>query len=646
MALKNGSTLKKVSLTSLVITLGIVFGDLGTSPLYVFNAILTSVNDSSESLLYGVLSCVFWTITLQTTIKYVIITPSANNKGEGGIFALFALTKKKTPIAAIITMVGGATLLADGVITPAITVTSAVEGLHFLNLNIPVIPIVLGIFVILFFVQQFGTNFLGGTFGPIMAIWFSMLGIMGVSYLISYPDVLRAINPAYAVKFLSAYPKGFILLGAIFLCTTGAEALYTDMGHVGIKNIRISWAFVKTALLLNYFGQAAWIMQHQPIEIGRNPFYAMMPGWFLIPGILISTCAAIIASQALITGSNTLISEAVSLNFWPKIRVLHPTHIKGQVYIPLVNWYLFLACCFSVLFFKKSTNLEAAYGLSITIAMIMDTLLLSNFMFTRKMNYLLGSMILTVFIVIEGSFLVANLYKFKNGGWYSLLLGTVFFLIMYGWYFGRKIKNKYISFVNLNNYLDLFIDLKKDSSVPKIATNLVYIIKANKQDQVESKIIYSIFNKQPKRADTYWFLHINIINQPDTFKYTVNHIIPGTLIKIDFNLGFKIEPRINLYFKEILEDMEKTGEVTLLSSFDSLKKRGMHGDFLFVNLDRIMTRDHKLSPWETFTMNLHELTRVISINDIRALGLDSTSIIEEKVPITIERPVDRRIERG
>jgi KUP system potassium uptake protein len=646
MALKNGSALNKVTIASLVVTMGIVFGDLGTSPLYVFNAILTSVHDSSETLLYGVLSCVFWTLTLQATIKYVIIIPRANNKGEGGIFALFALTKKKTALAAIITMVGGATLLADGVITPAITVTSAVEGLHFLNVNIPVIPIVLGIFVIIFFVQQFGTKFLGGTFGPVMAIWFTMLGIMGISNLIYYPEVLRAINPMYAIDFLSTYPKGFILLGAIFLCTTGAEALYTDMGHCGIKNIRISWAFVKTALLLNYFGQAAWIIQHQPITYGRNPFFAMMPEWFLIPGIFISTCAAVIASQALISGSNTLISEAVSLNFWPKIRVLHPTNIKGQVYIPLVNWYLFIACCFSVLFFKKSTNLEAAYGLSITLAMIMDTLLLTNYIFTRRKDYLFGALILTVFIVIEGTFLIANLYKFKNGGWYSLLLGMVFFLIMYGWYFGRKIKNKFISFVNVNDYLELFRDLKNDNTVPKIATNLVYIIKANKHDQVESKIIYSIFNKQPKRADIYWFLHINIVDQPDTFTYTVNHIIPGTLIKIDFNLGFKIEPRINLYFREILEDMEKTGEVNLVSSYDSLKKRGMHGDFLFVNLDRIMTRDHKLSPWETFVMNLHEFTRLISINDIRALGLDSTSIVEEKVPISIERPIDRRIERG
>lgn len=645
MASNRRSALNKVTVAGLIVTLGIVFGDLGTSPLYVFSEILTNVHDSSKELLYGVLSCVFWTLTLQTTIKYVIITPHANNKGEGGVFALFALTKKKTAVAAVITMIGGSALLADGVITPAITVTSAVEGLKFLNENIPVIPIVLVIFTVLFFIQQFGTNFLGGTFGPVMLIWFSMLGILGISHLVHYPGVLSAINPSYAIEFLSNYPKGFILLGAVFLCTTGAEALYTDMGHVGIKNIRISWTFVKISLLLNYFGQAAWLMRHQPVEFGRNPFFAIMPGWFLIPGIIISTCAAIIASQALISGSNTLISEAVSLNFWPKIRVLHPTNIKGQVYIPLVNWYLFIACCFSVIYFRKSTNLAAAYGLSITLAMIMDTLLLSNYLVHKKVNYLFALLIFSVFITIEGTFLVANLHKFRYGGWYSLLLATIFMMVMYGWYFGRKIKNKYITFVNLYDYLELFRDLKKDNSVPKIATNLVYIMRANKIDQVESKIIYSIFNKQPKRADTYWFLHVNIVDQPDTFTYNVTHIIPGTLIKIDFNLGFKIEPRINLYFKEVLEDMVKSGETKLISSYDSLKKRNFHGDFLFVNLDRIMTRDYKLTPWETFVMSLHEFTRMISINDVRAFGLDSTNIIEEKIPISIERPVDRRIER-
>ena len=639
------SQINKVTLAGLIVTLGIIYGDIGTSPLYVIKAILSGANDNSPLLLFGSLSLIIWTLTLQTTIKYIIITLRANNKGEGGIFSLFALTKKKTKWAAVFTMIGAATLLADGIITPSITVTSAIEGLHLFSNSIPVIPIVLLILTLLFFMQQFGSNFVGRYFGPIMVVWFSMLGILGVNQISHYPEILKAVNPAYAIEFLATYPKGFILLGAVFLCTTGAEALYSDLGHCGIKNVRVTWIFVKTALLLNYFGQVAWVLNSNEPVLSQNPFYAIMPGWFLIPGIIISTLAAIIASQALISGSYTLISEGVSLNFWPKIRVLHPTNIKGQVYIPFINWFLWIACCFSVMFFKKSANMEAAYGLSITLTMIMTTLLLTNYMLQKHINKILVALIFVVFLTIEGSFLFANLHKFMSGGYFTILFGSLFFLIMYGWYFGRKIKNKYISFVKLKDYYHLFIDLKKDKSVAKICSNLVYIVKANNSDEVESKIMYSIFNKQPKRADTYWLLHVNIVDQPDTFTYQVHHMIPDTLIKIDFNLGFKMERRINLYFREVLEDLEKSGEAKLISSFDSLKKRGFHGDFLFINIERIMTRDYKLSPWETFVMNLHYIARTLSITDVKTLGLDSTSIIEEKVPIAIERSIDRRIER-
>ena len=639
------STISKVTLAGLIVTLGIIYGDIGTSPLYVIRAILSEANDNSPLLLYGSLSCIIWTLTLQTTLKYIIITIRANNKGEGGIFSLFALTKKKNAWIAALTMIGAATLLADGIITPAITVTSAIEGLQLFNSSIPVVPVVLVILAGIFFFQQFGTNFIGKYFGPMMVIWFSMLAILGIVQISNYPEILRAVNPVYAFEFLATYPRGFILLGAVFLCTTGAEALYSDLGHCGIKNIRITWIFVKSALLLNYFGQVAWIIHHNPTDRDINTFYALMPGWFLIPGILISTSAAIIASQALISGSYTLISEGVSLNFWPKISVLHPTDIKGQVYIPFVNWFLWFACSFSVVFFKESANMEAAYGLSITLTMIMTTLLLTNYLLQRHFNKVLVYLMLIVYITIEGTFLYANLHKFVNGGYYTIVIGLGFFLIMYGWYFGRKIKNKYISFVSLPDYFPLFIELKKDKSVPRICTNLVYIMKANKVDQVESKIMYSIFNKQPKRADTYWLLHVNIVDQPDTFTYSIHYLIPDTLIKIDFNLGFKMEPRLNLYFREVLEDLEKSGEAKLISSFDSLKKRGFHGDFLFINIERIMTRDYKLSHWETFVMNLHYFARYLSINDVKALGLDSSSIIEEKVPIAIERSIDRRIER-
>jgi KUP system potassium uptake protein len=643
---KHHLDINKLSLAGLVITLGVVYGDLGTSPLYTMRAIiLGGRNNINELLIYGSLSCIFWTLTLQTTIKYILITLRADNNGEGGIFALFALMKKKSAWAAILTMIGGAALLADGVITPSITVTSAVEGLKLFSPDIPVVLIVLLIFAALFFIQQFGTNFVGGSFGPVMVVWFSMLGILGFSQLILHPDILRAVNPSFAFRFLNEYPGGFILLGAVFLCTTGAEALYSDLGHCGRTNIRVSWIFVKITLLLNYFGQGAWLMLNDSSGADLNPFFNIMPKWFLLPGIIISTFAAIIASQALISGSYTLISEAVSLNFWPKIKILHPTFIRGQVYLPFVNWFLWITCSLVVFFFQESANMEAAYGLAITITMIMTTLLLSYYSYISGWNHRLVLLMLIVYLSIEGSFLIANLHKFRYGGWFTLLLATLYFLVMFGWYFGRKIKNRYITYANLDNYHQLFKDLSADNSVPRIATNLVYIIRANRPDQVESKVIYSIFQKQPKRADTYWLLHIDRVNDPNRFEYKVNQIIPGILIRVDFHIGFKVEPKINLYFKEVLDDLEKSGEINLASSYDSLRKHDFSGDFKYIIIDRIMPRDYKLSSWENFILTLNNIARRLSINDIKALQLDSTNTIVEQVPITIDQEIDLRIRR-
>jgi KUP system potassium uptake protein len=637
--------IKKLSFAGMLVTLGIVFGDIGTSPLYTIKAIIGSAKTFNELLVFGSLSCVFWTLTLQTTIKYVIITLRADNNGEGGIFALFALIRRKSTWAALLTMIGGSALLADGVITPAITVTSSVEGLKLIDPGISVVPIVLLIFAGLFFMQQFGTNVVGSSFGPIMIIWFLMLGILGFSQLVHYPAILHALNPVYAVRFLAKFPGAFILLGAIFLCTTGAEALYSDLGHCGKTNIRVSWIFVKITLILNYFGQGAWIMMHYTPGSGITPFFEIMPKWFLLPGIIISTAASIIASQALISGSFTLISEAVSLNFWPQIKINNPTYIRGQVYIPFVNWSLWIMCSLVVLFFRQSSNMEAAYGLAITITMIMTTLLLSYFLYQSGVDRRLAMLVMILFLSIEGSFLIANLHKFRYGGWFTLLLAAVYFLVMYGWYFGRKIKNRHISFINLGNYIELFKDIRNDRSVPKIASNLVYIIKANRQDQVESKVIYSIFEKQPKRADTYWLLHVDRVDEPNRFDYKVNHIIPGVLIRVDFHIGFKVDPKINLYFREVIEDMVKSGEVKLESSFTSMKKHGYPADFKFVLLDRIMLHDFKLSKTDNIILAIRNIARHLSIPEERALHLDPTSTIVEKVPIIINQPVARRIER-
>jgi len=636
---------KNISGAKIILTLGIVFGALGTSPLYVMKAILSGASEFSDLLILGSVSCIFWTLTLQTTIKYVLITLKVNNKGEGGIFALFALMKRKSSWAAILTMIGASALLADGVITPAITVTSSVEGLKLFFPGISVVSIVLLIFALLFFIQKFGTHFTGKAFGPLMALWFAMIGVTGFLQIYKYPEIIKALNPEYVYLFLTEYPSGFVLLGAVFLATTGAEALYSDLGRVGFKNIRISWIFVKVVLLLSYFGQGAWLMMKGTMPAGTNPFFSIMPEWFLLFGIVVSMAAAIIASQAFISSSYTLVSEAVSLNFWPKLRISYPYILHGQVYVPTVNWFLWIACSIVVLFFGNSSNMEAAYGLATSITMIMTTLLLSFYLFQKGVHHRFVLLMLIVFLTIEGTFLAANLIKVKNGGWFTLLMAFMFFTITYGWYFGRKLKNRYVTFKYLDKYIDLFRDLSKDESVPKTATNLVYIIKANRIEQVESKVIYSIFQKQPKRADTYWFLHVDRSDEPDRFDYRVTHIIPGILIRIDFNIGFKVEPKINLYFKEVLEDLVASGEIKLTSSFESLRKHALPADFKYVLIDRVMSRDYELSGPENFTLVLHGLSRLLCISDIKALQLDSSNTIEEQVPITIDQPLSTRISR-
>lgn len=631
---KGNFDINKLSIAGVVVTLGIVFGDLGTSPLYVMKAIVSGGTRFNELLIYGSMSCIFWTLTLQTTIKYVFITLRANNKGEGGIYALFALLKKKSSWAAVLTMIGASALLADGVITPAITVTSSIEGLQLYNPDIPVITIVLAIFAMLFFMQQFGTNVIGSFFGPMMVIWFLMLAIMGSSHIISHMEILRALNPYYAVHFLSEYPGGFILLGAVFLATTGAEALYSDLGHCGVKNIRISWMFVKISLLLNYLGQCVWILESGSLPEGVNPFYGIMPGWFLMPGIIISTAAAIIASQALITGSFTLISEAVHLNFWPRFRIINPTMLKGQVYVPSVNWFLWLACSGVVLLFRNSSHMEAAYGLSITLTMIMTTILLSYFLYQKKVVINLLFILLSVYLSIEGSFLVANLHKFRNGGWVTIMLAGFFLVIMYGWYFGRKLKNRFLTFSFLDKFYQLFADLSGDTSVPMIATNLVYLIKADSHDQIETKLIQSIFYKHPKRAKTYWLLHIDRQDEPERFEYEVTQIIPGTLVRVDFYLGFKIETQINLYFREVLEDLSSSGKINFQSGYESLRKHSFPADFQFVMIDRVISMENDLTEYQKIVLLLHNFAGFFSISDISALNLDASNTIREEVPVT------------
>ncbi|HRH64854.1 MAG TPA: KUP/HAK/KT family potassium transporter [Bacteroidia bacterium] len=626
----------RISAAGLLITLGIIYGDIGTSPLYVMKAIVGK-NPISATVVLGGISCIFWTMTLQTTIKYVILTLRADNKGEGGIFSLYTLVRRiKLKWLIIPTIIGGSALLADGIITPSISVSSAVEGLRYFTESIDTVPIVIAILTLLFTIQQFGTGFVGRFFGPIMLLWFLMLGVLGVFAIAHHPGIVKAVNPYYAYWLLSQYPGGFWLLGAVFLCTTGAEGLYSDLGHCGKRNIRVSWGFVKLTLLLNYFGQGAWLIANEGLSLeGKNPFYSIMPDQFRWIGLIVATMAAVVASQALISASFTLINEAMRLNFWPKVRTKFPSDLKGQIYIPSINWILYVCCVAVVLFFRDSTHMEAAYGLTINIDMLMTSTLLIFFMYLKKYKPVVILLFILTYFTIEMSFLAANLGKFIHGGYVSFLISAVMILIMLSWYQARKIRNRFVEFVKLKDYMHLLRDLSHDFSIPKYATHLVYLTSANNRDEIEAKTIYSILQKQPKRADIFWFVHVDVLDEPYTMEYRVSELIKGNIIRVDFRLGFRVEPRINLMFRKVVEDLVKNFEVDITSRYESLGRKNLIGDFRFVVMEKFLSYENDLPFDEKLIMDVYFFLKQFSLSEERAFGLDTSSVTIEKVPMVV-----------
>ncbi|MBP9793844.1 MAG: KUP/HAK/KT family potassium transporter [Flavobacterium sp.] len=630
----NKSTIQKVSAASLLVALGIIYGDIGTSPLYVMKSIIGD-RAITELLVYGGISCVFWTLTFQTTFKYVFLTLSADNQGEGGVFSLYALVKRFGKGKLVIpTILGATTLLADGIITPPISVASAVEGLEAIVPNLPTIPIVIAILSGLFAFQRFGTQKVGYIFGPAMVVWFSMLLVLGILQIVHHPDILKALNPMYGYKLLVEYPHGFWLLGAVFLCTTGAEALYSDLGHCGKENIRITWIFVKTALVTNYLGQGAWLM-HQGNEFlnGQNPFYTIMPQWFLIIGITIATLAAIIASQALISGSFTLINEAISLNFWPRVALKNPTNLKGQIYIPSVNTILWAGCILMILYFKNSAHMEAAYGFSITIAMLMTTVLLSYYLiFIKKIKLGWVAIVLLIFSIVEVSFFIANVVKIKER-WMFLFFELFIFMVMYVWYYSRKINNRFLKFTNLVEQSPMLNELSDDDAIPKYSTHLIYLSKADKTYEIEEKIMKSICAKKPKRADVYWFLHINRTNDPFTLNYEIVEILDDKVIKVILNLGFRVQPKVELYFKKIVQELVDRRELNLHIRPDGSTKYNSEPDFKFIIIEKFLSVENDFELKDGWLLTSYFWLKRLSISDEKAFGLEKSDVEIENVPV-------------
>ncbi len=641
----NTLDIKKVSAAGVLIAMGIVFGDLGTSPLYTYKAIIGD-RTITEELILGSVSAIFWTLTFQTTFKYVFITMRADNNGEGGIFSLYALIRRHAKWLIWPAIIGGSFMIADSLITPPISVTSAIEGLKGVQPDLPILPITIGILVALFLFQRTGTGSIGRFFGPAMVVWFGMIAVLGYVNLAKDWNVLRALNPRYAFRMVTHSSGGFWVLGGVFLCATGAEALYADMGHVGRKNIQMAWIMIKVCLLLCYFGEAALLEGH----IGQtlksiDPFYGLVPGWFLIPSVAIATIATIIASQALISGTYTLFNEAIRLNIWPKLRTAFPSDLRGQVYLPSINWMMMTGCIGMVLYFRESSNMEAAFGLSVTLTMLMTTVLLANYLYIRRYPKIFTYSVLVVFLWIEITFLVANMKKFEHGGWLTMLIGLLLITTMYVWQAGRKLKNRYKKYLHLDRFIPAIKELSNDTTIPKFATHLVYLTLTDKPGAVEQKVIESILCQQPKRADIYWLVHVDVDDAPYTLSYSTKILAPQDLIYVRIHLGFRVVPRLNLFFKKIVNEMVANHEVEFNNKYCMIEEHGACGDFRFVVMKSFLSFDNQLPFWKNLLMRLYFVLNKISLPDPEAFGLDYNNVVVERVPLVIQQTADIQLKR-
>lgn len=640
------SNVSKITFAGILISTGIVFGDIGTSPLYVFQAITGGGTNISESFILGGLSCVIWTLLLIATFKYVYFALNADNKGEGGIFALFALLKEKRFKWIIIpALIGCSTLIADGFITPAISISSAVEGLNNIYPNLHVIPIVVSIVVALFMVQQFGTNAIGKFFGPFMVVWFLFLGYLGAMQIVVNPTVLRALNPWWAFNLIVNIDGGFWVLGAVFLCTTGAEALYSDLGHCGKGNIRVSWAFVATLLVMNYMGQAALCLTPGfSLAESQTVFYSMVPESIMPFAIAIATAATIIASQALITGVFTLMNEAIKLKLWTNLKVKYPTDNQGQIYIPFINWFLMFGCLLVIFIFKKSSAMEHTYGLAITIDMVMTSILLGFLLLLkypkRRLMYL---SIFLLFISIEGVFLMSNLGKVVSGGWFTLVLAASFFTLLFLYNKARELRTSITEYESMKKVIPLLTAVKNDEKIPFEATNIVFPTRSNSPNKLDTTVFHSLFNKKPKKADIVWFLHIDIQNEPWGVHYSVNQIIDKSCYYVSLQLGFKEEHHIEYMMRKIQRKMVDKNELSGESVFEAVRGNIEEVDYRFVVINSRVAIDNDLTPFQNICVKAYRFVKSTGLKPAEDYGLDETNVTVDYVPISVTNTFEQEV---
>ena len=652
------STNNRLSLAGIIVALGVVYGDIGTSPMYTMAALISGnggLQNISTDFILGSVSLIFWTLTIVTTTKYVLIALRADNHGEGGIFALYTLVRKKAKWLIIPAMIGGATFLADGMMTPAVTVTTAIEGLKgvtifnsvWIHNQKTVILVTVIILSILFFIQRFGTEAIGRAFGPIMMLWFTCLALIGLYRLADDWSFLRALNPLYAVQtlFSPQNKNGLFILGSIFLATTGAEALYSDMGHVGRNNIYGSWPYVKICLLINYLGQAVWINQikDQPLfqqMDGLNPFFAMIPSQFRLAMTFLAAMAAIIASQALISGSYTLVSEATKLKILPRLRMVYPTNFKGQLYIPAVNNIIWILCLGIVIFFQTSARMSAAYGLEITITMIMTTILLNAWLAISNFNKFFAKLIVIFFFSIETIFLITNSIKYLHGGYVTLGIALVIIMIMIIWHYGELLKNDntfHREYVSLLAYKNQLKNLSQDQSMPLYATNLVYLTHVHNGYKIKKDILYSILDKRPKRAQVYWFVTVNVTDNPYTTAYSVDTYNTNYMVNVQLYLGFRMEQKVNLFLRQIINEMMIKGELPRQpQQYTTIPDRSV-GDFTFVLIQEVLSPNTQLDNLKKNIIQARLWLQKYTVTPAIWFGLSYSDVIEERVPLALGR---------
>ena len=645
---------------AVLISVGVVYGDIGTSPMYVMKSILEGnggITGTGEDVIYGALSLVIWTIILLTTVKYVLIAMQADNHNEGGIFALYSLVKKCGKWLVFPAMIGGAALLADGILTPAVTVTTAIEGLRSIpwvykvlgNDQDKIVVITLVIIAALFLVQKAGTSSIGRAFGPVMTLWFLFLAAAGCFHIMGDPGILRALNPLWAVKISPDNRMGLMILGSVFLATTGAEALYSDMGHVGRQNIYASWPFVKMCLILNYLGQGAWLLKNRSSgSLGAipdmNPFFEMLPEEIRPLGVVLGTMAAVIASQALVTGSFTLVSEASRLDLMPHMQIVYPSMIKGQIFIPLVNLVLWISCSVLVLYFRTSAHMEAAYGLAITLTMLMTTLLLFVYLNKIRKKYRSSWLFLLFFGGLEGTFFLSSLSKFKRGGYVALFIAAVLFGIMVVWYRGTAIENSQAVYLKVRDFVGQLGRLRADTGIPIQTDNLVYITKETQVEELDRDILYSVLDR-PKRARAYWFINIQVTDQPYTREDTVEHFGTDYIFKIQLRLGFKVDQRVNVYLRQIVEELIDSNELPSQEPKYSIYGSGEVGSFQFCLIRKLLIPESDITPAGRAAVSLKYAIRRVAGSSARWYGLENSALILEYVPLFIKmknlRPLRR-----